>query len=1462
MGVASASQDLNNTLEIADAYSPDNVQTLDDIESDSLQISDMENLTAENEDDALSDTGEYLDVSDAYAYLNSFRTEEGVWQWNPDDLTKTYFNTNDTIWLKPMERDVELENAAKVRAMELVEVYDHIRPDGTYFYTLLPDDLIAMGENIAMGLFTAEGVTEAWKETYEPYDWQGHRRNMLYAQFNRVGIAAYRLNGITYWVQDFGCRYDPRPVENTDVFSVENNNTKTPSFKIEMPVYATGDFIVHINGKEILRKSMFQGKSEIIIYGLKAGTYEVETVYGGDYNYESFNKTFKVTATGDDSPISSFTYLNTLVKMAGDEAKLEKDYVFDAEMDSSFIEGIIIPEYMTIDGQGHTIDAKGLARIFYSFESVTLKNIRLINGAVDNYGGALLSYSHTFIENCTFINNTAKINGGAVYSVGQIHAYPSNTFSNNSAQRNGGAMFGEAAVMVKDSTLTNNQAGNLGGAVFAQGSLNTENNYYEKNTNVQVYSYITVYGNGNSWDDEYSLIFANATRDYGIVNLNADLTATQTVIINASNVIINGNGHSINASGKTRIFYVTGNNLTIINITLIAGYSIGEGGAIFGGDCDITVMNAVFKDNQAETGAAISTNKGNIAVSDSRFEDNSANAGGGLFSDEGNLTVIDSFFKNNDAPYYGGGALYSGAMINVTGSTFIESDSTQYGGAIFTLNKVYIRDSVFENNTSNRGGAFHSTGGADIINSEFKDNSATANGGAFSTNGDMLISGSNFTDNAAGNLGGVIYASDGTASVSSTAFKNNRAGVYGGAIYSKGNIVLEKSSFVSNCAENMTKNIALTTGVLSVDDETTYDSPLMEINSVNLGIISAENITYGQEMLITVNVIDNNAITLNIGSVSTILNGKTYSANLTKGKATLSIANLNAGTYTVKLTYSYGRQYQNPSTLTFKVSPADTDIEIVNATAEYGGSILFDVTSHSNPINEGSVLITINGNTLKANVKDGIAEIDIPNLGVGDYEANLQYRGVNFKNVSESVTFKIAPADAMIELITDTAGYGESLSVNVTSPGKQINEGSVLICVNEKNYTAGVKNGIAEVDISDLTVGDYNGILHYKSINFRRASEEISFKVTAADASISVNADDLNEGETALINVEVKSGTTAVNEGNVSISIGGKDYICPVKDGRAVIEIPNLDMGTYSGELSFRAINYKNISKAVSFKVTHAKPDLSVSIKNITYGENAVINVNVTVKGKSVDEGFISATVGNLTIMTSVTEGKAALTVPKLNVGTYDVNVSYVGAENYSDASATSQFCVAIKTVAITASDKTYVINYNGKYSVTVQNVVGENVRFIFNGKDIGFATTDENGVASITLTSKVLKNVKAGKKNLEIKLESRNYKAGKTVKITVNKENTKITAKAKTFKANAKTKKYAITLKAGKNAVSKVTVNLKIKGKTYKATTNSKGTATFKIKLTKKGTYTSKVTFNGNSYYNKSTKSVKIKLK
>ncbi|MDO5815732.1 MAG: hypothetical protein Q4Q18_08830 [Methanobrevibacter sp.] len=181
------------------------------------------------------------------------------------------------------------------------------------------------------------------------------------------------------------------------------------------------------------------------------------------------------------------------------------------------------------------------------------------------------------------------------------------------------------------------------------------------------------------------------------------------------------------------------------------------------------------------------------------------------------------------------------------------------------------------------------------------------------------------------------------------------------------------------------------------------------------------------------------------------------------------------------------------------------------------------------------------------------------------------------------------------------------------------------------------------------------------------------------------------------------------------------------------------------------------------------------------------------------------------------------------------------------------------KTSKITfnATDITQV--YSGKTTFKIKVLDGDKpvaqqtIVFTVDNTDY-VGRTDENGVATISL------DLAAG--THYIYTEYNNVIAKN--KIVITKAASKITAKKKTFKSKTKTKKYYITLKdSNGNAIKNVKVTLKIKGKTYTATTNSKGKATFKIKkLTKKGKYSSKIKFAGNGYYKASSASIKITVK
>ncbi len=104
--------------------------------------------------------------------------------------------------LQPLKKNNDLCKVAGVRAEEIVNVFDHTRPDGRDCFSVLNDyniKYMAVGENIAGGQSNPEAVMYSWMNS------PGHRSNILSESFGQIGIGFVKGKGAygTYWVQIF-----------------------------------------------------------------------------------------------------------------------------------------------------------------------------------------------------------------------------------------------------------------------------------------------------------------------------------------------------------------------------------------------------------------------------------------------------------------------------------------------------------------------------------------------------------------------------------------------------------------------------------------------------------------------------------------------------------------------------------------------------------------------------------------------------------------------------------------------------------------------------------------------------------------------------------------------------------------------------------------------------------------------------------------------------------------------------------------------------------------------------------------------------------------------------------------------------------------------------------------------------------------------------------------------------------
>ena len=305
----------------------------------------------------------------------------------------------------------------------------------------------------------------------------------------------------------------------------------------------------------------------------------------------------------------------------------------------------------------------------------------------------------------------------------------------------------------------------------------------------------------------------------------------------------------------------------------------------------------------------------------------------------------------------------------------------------------------------------------------------------------------------------------------------------------------------------------------------------------------------------------------------------------------------------------------------------------------------------------------------------------------------------------------------------------------------------------------------------------------------------------------------------------------------------------------------DLAVGIYTAEVKITYPKLDPVPKNITLTINKATPKIEVAVNESIYPDDVIVNVKSDVGGTYVVK--VGGKTQIVTLEANVAKNISFAGLAANETG-YVVNVTCDETENYTSG-INDVVIIKVKkaTPTITATEIIATYNINGDLVITLTDstgnpMVSEEITVNLNGQKTYI--TDKGGQIKITTKGLIPKTY-----SVAITFEGNtNYtKTNKDVKVIVKKATPKIVAKKKTFKTSVKTKKYTITLKdnTGK-AIKKAKVTLKVKGKTYKTTTNSKGKATFKIKnLNKKGIFKATVTYKGDKYYNKVTKKAKIKV-
>ena len=366
------------------------------------------------------------------------------------------------------------------------------------------------------------------------------------------------------------------------------------------------------------------------------------------------------------------------------------------------------------------------------------------------------------------------------------------------------------------------------------------------------------------------------------------------------------------------------------------------------------------------------------------------------------------------------------------------------------------------------------------------------------------------------------------------------------------------------------------------------------------------------------------------------------------------------------------------------------------------------------PDNSGVVIVDDDG--VVTALKEGTALIIVNVGGDGVYAENSTAVSVTVSKVPTNITVDSDSLDLFVgdeTIIVATLTPADAGNVSFKSSDDSI------VIVDEKGNV--IANGKGQAIITVSFAGD-NKYLEAEN-------KTINVTVKKLNATMDISAGEITEGENATISVTLPGDAA----GNVSTTVNGKTYSSEVKDGKAVITVPDLLKGDYTLPITYSGDDkYNPLTKDVNIAVEGGKAIISAPdlVKYYSGSERFVVNLTYA-KGSPAANKAINITINGVTYSRTTDEnGTASLNI-NLGAGKYDVNVKA------DDVTADSVVTVLSTINASDVESKSKNLVFTATFIDGTGNPLTDGTLVTFNVKGVIYNSTVKGGKgsASIDLT-------------------------------------------------------------------------------------------------------------------------------
>ena len=613
-----------------------------------------------------------------------------------------------------------------------------------------------------------------------------------------------------------------------------------------------------------------------------------------------------------------------------------------------------------------------------------------------------------------------------------------------------------------------------------------------------------------------------------------------------------------------------------------------------------------------------------------------------------------------------------------------------------------------------------------------------------------------------------------------------------------------------------------------------------------------DSVDYGNVFTINAVLTGVNNAPLDTNIIVTV-NGKNYIVAIVNGKGTFHADKLAAGSYNFNARFAGSNNYNEVSDSgKFNVYKVDSAIGITVKDINVGEDAVITVKLFSDAT--GELTVTVNGKDYTANVVNGRATVSVSDLKAGNYDVVAKYSGDNNYNAAVATSsFTVSKVDSTMDVTINDIVFGGDLTVDAVLPGDAT--GEVIITVDGTSYTAGINDGKATQVVKDLTAGSHVVVVKYAGDD-KYTAVEVAENVNVAKAQpvLGVVIADVDYGNGFVIEATLTGVNNAPLNGNVIVTVNGKEYTVKVTDGKGIATGDKLAAGTYAFAAAWAGNdNYNIVTENGDFKVNKIDSTVAVNADDIKVGENVTVTVNVPTDAT----GDVIIIVDGVDYTVAIENGKAVKTIADLKANDYTVTVKYSGDNNYNANQNTTEFTVSkISDYNMNITVPEFKEGVNSTINVVLPKDATGTVTVEIGGKNYTANVTD--GVANV-----IIPGLGVGDYNItttysgDAKYDLMTKKGNITVipnvdvnldvddVVMVYHDGTRLVAKLTDYQ--------------GKPIVN-ATIYFNINGVNYARTTDANGTASIALNL-ESGAYPVIVAYNGSASYSKISKNITVTI-